>query len=29
MVIDGTLAGSLKDYETLYDNAIGNVIEGN
>ncbi len=29
MVIDGTLAGSLKEYETFYDNAIGNVIEGN
>ena len=29
MVIDGTLVGSLKEYETLYDNAIGDIIEGN
>lgn len=29
MVIDGTLVGSLKDYETLYDNAIGDIIEAN
>jgi phosphoribosylformylglycinamidine synthase II len=27
MLIDGTLVGSLKDYETLYDNAIGDIIE--
>ena len=29
MVIDGTLVGSLKEYEGLYDNAIGDIIEGN
>ncbi len=29
ILVDGTLVGSLKDYETLYDNAIGDIIEGN
>lgn len=29
MVIDGTLVGSLADYKNLYENAIGDVIEGN
>ena len=29
MLVDGTMIGSLKEFEGLYDHAIGNVIEGN